>query len=100
MEVTADRLGRVETMEMKLRELGFFDVRARLVDGHDDFVRIEVGVTVLSKMAEAPVRTALIEAGRAIGFRFVTLDLEGFRSGRMNEGLVSLGPKKNRELGT
>lgn len=88
MEVTADRLSRVERMEDVLRDLGFFDVRARLVRENDEMVRLEVGDGELTRAFEA--RGALVEAGRKIGFRFVTLDLEGFRSGRMNEGLVQL----------
>ncbi|MEL6184674.1 MAG: ATP-dependent sacrificial sulfur transferase LarE, partial [Myxococcota bacterium] len=88
MEVTADRLSRIERMEDVLRDMGFFDVRARLVRENEDMVRLEVGEAELTRAFEA--RKAVVAAGREIGFRFVALDLEGFRSGRMNEGLVQI----------
>lgn len=89
-EVTRERLTRVEAVEVALRQLGFHDVRARLVRDNDDMVRIEVGSSELPRVVSPEVRPRLVEAARAAGFRFVTVDLEGFRSGRMNEGLVSL----------
>jgi uncharacterized protein len=89
-EVTRERLGRVEAVEVALRQLGFHDVRARLVRDNDDMVRIEVGDAELARTVSPEVRPRLVEAARAAGFRFVTVDLEGFRSGRMNEGLVSI----------
>lgn len=89
MEVSAERLGRVEALEDRLRDLGFFDVRARLVKDNEEMVRIELGEQELERAVRE--RRALVSAGRDAGFRFVTLDLEGFRSGRMNEGLVRLG---------
>ena len=88
MEVTRDRLARVEAVEAILRRQDFFDVRARLVKGNDDMVRIEVGEGELSRVLEH--RVAIVTAARQAGFSFVTLDLEGFRSGRLNEGLVQL----------
>lgn len=95
VSVTEERLGRVERVEVCLRELGFFDVRARLVRDNDDMVRIEVGASELLRVVEQ--RAPIVEAAKAAGFSFVTLDLEGFRSGRLNEGLVQLGvaPKSN-----
>lgn len=89
MRVTAERLSRIERLEDALRDLGFFDIRARLVRENDDMVRVEVGEDELMRAIER--RGAIVEAGRGSGFRFVTLDLEGFRSGRMNDALVPLG---------
>lgn len=91
MTVTPERLGRVEAVEVALREAGFFDLRARLVKENDDMVRIEVGPEELPKLVEPGVRAKVVAAARDAGFRFVTVDLEGFRTGRMNEGLVQLG---------
>lgn len=93
--VTPERLSRVEQVENALRDLGFFDLRARLVRENDDLVRIEVGEAELPRMVDPAVRKTLLEAAKKAGFRFVTLDLEGFRSGRMNEslGLVQIGSK-------
>lgn len=96
-EVTRERLARVEAVEVTLRLLGFHDVRARLVRDNDDMVRIEVGDAELARVVSPDVRPRLVEAARAAGFRFVTVDLEGFRSGRMNEGLVTLArPARDR----
>ncbi|MBK8013242.1 MAG: ATP-dependent sacrificial sulfur transferase LarE [Deltaproteobacteria bacterium] len=87
MPVTEQGLRRIETIETWLRRRGFFDVRARLVNGNDDYVRIEIGETEMAGLLDRSIRVALIEVARDAGFRFVTVDLEGFRSGRMNEGL-------------
>ncbi len=90
-EVTEARLNRIEQVEVALRRNGFRDVRARLVADNDDMVRIEVGAAELPRLVEPATRDDVVAAARTVGFRFVTLDLEGFRSGRMNEGLVQLG---------
>jgi uncharacterized protein len=93
MAVTPERLRRVGELEAVLRELGFRDVRARLVKDNDDMVRIEVGAAEIVALAEPARRKRILGAARALGFAFVTVDLEGFRSGRMNDALVSLRPK-------
>lgn len=85
--VTKERLSRVEALERALLELGFFDVRARLLAGQDDAVRLELGPEELPRAVRPELRPRIVEAAHAAGFRFVTLDLEGFRSGRMSEGL-------------
>ena len=91
MEVTAERLGRVAAVERVLRQEGFHDLRARLVKDNDETVRIELGGDEWHRLADPELRTRITQAARAAGFRFVTVDLEAFRSGRMNEGLVKLG---------
>jgi len=91
VEVTDARLARVEAMETGLRRLGFHDLRARLVKGDDAMVRLEIGLSELERALRH--RSELVALGKAAGFRRVTLDLEGFRSGSMNEDLVQLrGP--------
>lgn len=85
--VTPERLARIEAMERALAELGFFDVRARLLAGQEDAVRLELGASELVRAVDPATRPRIVAAGHAAGFRFVTLDLEGFRSGRMSEGL-------------
>lgn len=89
--VTEARLAKIEAVETAMRRLGFRDLRARLVRDNDDMVRIEVGTAELHRLIE--LRGAIVDAGRAAGFSFVTADLEGFRTGRMNEGLVQLNKK-------
>jgi pyridinium-3,5-biscarboxylic acid mononucleotide sulfurtransferase len=96
MAVTAERLARVEAIEVELRALGFFDVRARLVRENDDLVRIEVGEVEIARVVAPDVRSRLVAVAHRVGFRFVALDLEGFRSGRLSEAaeLVQLGSKR------
>ena len=84
--VTAEKLSQVERAEAVLRGLGFRDLRVR---HHGEFARIEVGASELSRAVSSPVRETIARELRALGFRFVTLDLEGFRSGRLNEGVLS-----------
>lgn len=87
IEVTAARLGQLARSEMALRALGLREFRVRY---HGDVARIEVAERELEKLlaVRAEARRALQEAG----FKFVSLDLEPFRSGRLNEaaGLVPL----------
>ncbi|MEE2901286.1 MAG: ATP-dependent sacrificial sulfur transferase LarE [Myxococcota bacterium] len=90
-QVTLQRLSRIGKLETALRQLNFYDVRARLVSGNDDVVRIEIGENEFTKIVPTETRAMVIRAAKESGFSFVTLDLEGFRSGRMNEGLVQLG---------
>ncbi len=79
--IDAARLKRVEAVESALRGLGFREFRARF---HGDLVRLEVPVDDLPRLAAGPAREALVAAARAAGFAFVTVDLEPFRSGRLN----------------
>ena len=83
-EITRERLSQVERGEALLRDLGFRELRLR---HHDTIARIEVPVAELARLAEAGTRERVIEGLKALGYRFVTLDLEGFRSGSLNEGL-------------
>jgi uncharacterized protein len=55
---------------------------------HDSLARIELGVEELSRAADPAVRGLVVEAGKAHGFRYVTLDLGGYRVGSHNEVLV------------
>jgi uncharacterized protein len=87
LAVTPERTQRVEDAESLLRALGLRECRVRYHEG--DLARIEVPVSEVAKLAAEPVRTELARALHALGFKFVTLDLDGFRSGSLNE-LVSL----------
>jgi uncharacterized protein len=81
-EVTVDLLGRVERAEAGVRALGFTDLRVR--DGGDT-ARVEVPVGELATVVER--RAEVIAAVRAAGYRRVVLDLEGLRSGNLNQDL-------------
>jgi uncharacterized protein len=81
--VTLGTLSRVGAAEEALRALGFAQVRVR---HYGDLARIEVDPADLD--AALAARTAVVEAVKAAGYRYVTLDLEGFRSGNLNDSLV------------
>lgn len=81
----AGKISMVENAERFLRNLGFLnDVRVRY---HGDTARIEVNLEDLNKVLEH--RAAVVKQLKQIGFIYITLDLEGFRSGSMNTGLFS-----------
>lgn len=82
VSVTPERLSMVEQAEAELRKLGLVDFRVRY--HANDLARIEVPLDSLSVLVDAGVRTQIIKSFAAIGFRFVTLDLEGFSSGSLN----------------
>lgn len=84
--VTRERLGQIERLERVLRaDLGFRQVRVRF---HDAIARIEVDLSELSRAFEPGVRERIVEAGKLAGFRYVTVDLGGYRVGSHNELLV------------
>jgi uncharacterized protein len=89
--VTRERTGRVEAAEAYLRALGYREYRVRLHEG--ELARIEVPAAELARLADPVQREGLVRCLRELGFRFVTLDLEGFRSGSLNT-LVSLENKR------
>lgn len=86
-EITVEGLQRVAEAERVLRDLGFRECRVRF---HDPIARIEVPGADLSRLAQADIRDEVVAKLRAIGFRYVTLDLQGFRSGSLNEVLPSV----------
>ncbi len=91
VEVTRERTARVEAAEVYLRSLGCRECRVRLHEG--ELARIEVPLAELPRLADPTIRDGLVRRLRELGFRFVTLDLEGFRSGSLNS-LVSLESKR------
>jgi uncharacterized protein len=91
VEVTRERTARVEAAEAYLRQLGLRELRVRLHEG--ELARIEVPAGELSRLADPAIRDALVRHLKEAGFKFVTLDLEGFRSGSLNT-LVNLETKQ------
>jgi uncharacterized protein len=81
-EVTPERVRMIDQAEQWLRQRGLRLLRVRYHKG--DVARIEVPLDDLPRLVEPEVRQELVPAFRALGFRFVTLDLEGFRSGSLN----------------
>jgi pyridinium-3,5-biscarboxylic acid mononucleotide sulfurtransferase len=84
--VTIGRLRTVESGERVMRGLGFREFRVR---HHDELVRLEVAPAELDRALDRAVADELARAFRALGFRYVTLDLHGYRTGSMNEVLDS-----------
>jgi uncharacterized protein len=91
VEVTRERTARVEAAEAYLHGLGLRECRVRLHEG--ELARIEVPAADVARMADAEVRAGLARQLKELGFRYVTLDLEGFRTGSLND-LVSLEHKR------
>ena len=87
IEVTPERLAIVEKGEDAVRQLGFRQFRVRY---HDELVRIEISTDELPRALEPAMTRKFVEIFKALGFKFVTLDLEGFRSGSMNSVLVNI----------
>jgi pyridinium-3,5-biscarboxylic acid mononucleotide sulfurtransferase len=79
--VTREALSAVEQGEDALRALGFRQFRVR---HHGEIVRIEIAREELSRALTADMAAEFTKIFKALGFKFVTLDLEGFRSGSMN----------------
>lgn len=84
-EVTPERLGLVERGEEALRKLGFRQFRVRL---HDSLGRVEVSREELPRALSPDMAAAIAAALKAAGFTYVTLDLEGYRQGSLNENLA------------
>jgi uncharacterized protein len=89
--VTPERTARIEAAEDHLRSLGFRECRVRLHEA--ELARVEVPIEGLLLLMQPEVRAELARKLKELGFKYVTLDLEGFRSGSMND-LVSLDTKK------
>ena len=79
--VTREALSAVERGEDALRALGFRQFRVR---HHGEMVRLEVAREELARALDLEMTAELVRIFKALGFKFVTLDLEGFRSGSMN----------------
>ncbi|HZO82063.1 MAG TPA: ATP-dependent sacrificial sulfur transferase LarE [Candidatus Binataceae bacterium] len=84
--ITPEGLSQVERGEHALHEMGFRIVRVR---HHGDVARLEVEANEIARLLEPATREAVDRELRKLGFRFVTVDLRGFRSGSLNEGLAA-----------
>ena len=82
--ITAEKLQMIEKAEQLLLDLGFAEMRVRC---HDKLARIEVSESAIEKIAQPQLRRKIVAAFKQAGFLYVSLDLEGFRSGSMNDAL-------------
>jgi len=83
-EVTDEKLRTIERAEQALRGLGFRVCRVR---HHDDLARVELGREEMARALEPELSAAIVRALKAAGYRYVTIDLQGYRLGSLNEGL-------------
>jgi uncharacterized protein len=83
--VTRERLAQIGSFEAALRNLGFRQLRVRY---HDTVARIELDLSEISRATDPETREAMLQAGKKAGFKYVTLDLGGYRQGSHNEVLV------------
>jgi len=91
LEVTEQRLKQIDQAESFLRTLGLVEFRVR---HHDTVARIEVNLADIETIATEPNRSQIVEKLKSLGFKFVTIDLQGFRSGSLN---VQLSEEQKRE---
>jgi uncharacterized protein len=82
--VTIEKLSMVDKAEMALKQLGFRQVRVR---HHGDVARIEVAEEEMPRALDPEMTRRMSAALKALGFKYVTLDLEGYRTGSLNESL-------------
>jgi uncharacterized protein len=92
LEITEQRLKQVEEAEDFLRSLGLVQFRVR---HHDTIARIEVNSQDIEKVMTEPARSEIVEKLKTLGFKFVTIDLQGFRSGSLNEPLSEEEKRKS-----
>jgi uncharacterized protein len=83
-EVTDEKLRTIERAEQALRALGFRLFRVR---HHDDLARIEIARVEMPRALEPDVAAAIVRALKEVGYKYVSLDLQGYRTGSLNEGL-------------
>ncbi len=83
-EITRERLERIARAETALRQLGFGQVRIR---DHALLARIELVAEDLERLLGSDLRSAVVESCKTSGYTYVTLDLQGYRTGSMNETL-------------
>jgi len=82
--ITEEKLNQVERAETVLRMLGFVEFRVR---HHGKIARIEVPPVDILKIAAPAIREKIVDHFKKIGFQYISLDLQGFRSGSLNETL-------------
>lgn len=79
--VTIERLGKVEKAEKFLGDLGFVEYRVRV---HDELARVEISKNEMTRILNAEIFELVESEISKLGFKYVTLDMQGFRSGSMN----------------
>jgi len=89
-EITPDGLSKVAAGEKLLHSMGFAVARVRY---HGDVARLELEQSEIARIFQPALRETIDREFKTIGFRFVAIDLKGFRSGSLNEGLIANAPE-------
>ena len=87
-EITLEKIGMVDQAEQLLLDLGFRQMRVRV---HGDMARIEVPAEDLPRLMSDEIRMKVYDSLREYGFRYISADLKGYRTGSMNEALAGSG---------
>jgi len=80
--LTEKLIDRIRSFEESIFGLGFSEVRVRY---HGDMARIEISTHDIDRMIQEPIRKKIVQIGKQLGFAYVSLDLQGYRTGSMNE---------------
>ena len=83
-EITLTKLGRIEAVENGIRDLGFQELRVR---DHGNVARLELSRDRIQAAATPPVRDQIARIAKVAGYKYICLDLEGYRTGALNEVL-------------
>ena len=86
-EINLERLKKVGNCEVFMKQLGFREFRVRY---HGDLARIEVSQNEIDRLFDKSIREAIVKRFKEVGFNFVSLDLQGFRSGSLNDALQKI----------
>ncbi len=82
VKITREALKKIELSEEFLKQLGFDELRVRY---HNDLAKIELTERDINRLLNKTLRNSVVEYLKKLGFKYITIDLEGFRSGRLNE---------------
>jgi uncharacterized protein len=85
-EINVERLKKVAACELFMKELHFREFRVRY---HDELARIEVSAQEFDRLFDKATRDSVVQRFKEVGFTYVSLDLQGYRTGSMNEALPS-----------
>ena len=92
--ITRDLLRQVDRAEQFLYDLGVRQFRVR---HHEDLARIELEPAEIPNISTKSIRSKIDEHFKSLGYRYVTLDLEGYRSGSLNEGVLKISAGQSRQ---
>jgi len=89
--ITREKLRLIDQAEQFLYDLGIRQFRVR---HHEELARIEVDPQEIERIATQPIRTQINEKFKSLGYQYVALDLQGYRSGSLNEGLLQISTRR------